>query len=160
MKPTIAGILGAVIILFGCAALWFSLSQSPGPSNTALVDVAGTQAVSDQVGRALRTVFSYDPGQMDRTSAAAQEVLTGAAIHQYNTDFEAAKKHAADTKQVLTTAVRSIGVTDLSPNSARLLVFIDRQTVQGDKHESAAAQLLIFADKEGETWKISDIRFL
>ncbi|CAM3836069.1 hypothetical protein KIPE111705_27450 [Kibdelosporangium persicum] len=160
MKPTLAGILGGVIILCGCAALWFSFARSPGPENTALVDVAGTNAVSDQVGRALRTVFSYDPTQMDRTSGAAQEVLTGAAIQQYNTEFAAVRKHAADTGQVLTTAVRSIGVMDLRPDSARLLVFVDRQIVQGDKHESAAAQLLVSAQKSGETWKISDIRFL
>jgi Mce-associated membrane protein len=160
MKPTMAGVLGGLIILCVSATVWFSFARSPGPSNTALVDVAGTNAVTDQVGRTLRTVFSYDPGQMDRTSVAAQEVLTGAAMQQYNTDFAAAKQHAAETKQVLTTAVRSIGVTELSGNSARLLVFIDRQTVQGDKHESAAAQLLITAEKAGEVWKISDIRFL
>jgi Mce-associated membrane protein len=160
MKPTTSGVLAALVVVFVCLAVWFSVARSPGPSNTALVDVVGTNAVTDQVGRALRTVFSYDPSQMDRTSGAAQDVLTGAAIDQYNTQFVEAKKHAAETNQVLTTAVRSIGVVELRPESARLLVFVDRQIVQGDKHESGAAQLLVSAVKSGDAWKISDIQFL
>jgi Mce-associated membrane protein len=160
VKPTTSGVLAGVIILFACLAVWFSVARSPGPQNTALVDVAGTNAVTDQVGRALRTVFSYDPAHLDQTSGAAQAVLTGAAIEQYNTQFEAAKKHAAETKQVLTTAVRSIGVVELRGDSAQLLVFVDRQIIQGDKHESGAAQLLVSAMRSGDAWKINDIRFL
>jgi Mce-associated membrane protein len=160
MKPTTSGILAAVVILGVCLSVWFSVARAPGPENTALVDATATNVVTDQVGRALRTVFSYDPTQMDRTSGAAQDVLIGAAIDQYNSQFEAAKKQAASTNQVLTTAVRSIGVVDLRPDSARLLVFVDRQIIQGDRHESGAAQLLVNAVKSGEAWKISDIRFL
>ncbi len=160
MKPTTSGVLAGVIVLFACLAVWFAVARSPGPENTALVDIASTNAVTDQVGRTLRTVFSYDPSRMDQTSGAAQTVLTGAAIEQYNTQFEAAKKHAAETKQVLATAVRSIGVVELRGDSARLLVFVDRQVIQGDKHESGAAQLLVSAVRSGDAWKISDIRFL
>jgi Mce-associated membrane protein len=160
MKPTTSGVLAGVIVLFACLAVWFAVARSPGPDNTALVDVTGTNVVTDQVGRALRTVFSYDPAQMDQTSGAAQDVLIGAAIDQYNTQFVAAKQHAAETKQVLTTAVRSIGVVELRGDSARLLVFVDRQIIQGDKHESGAAQLLVSAVKSGDAWKINDIRFL
>ncbi|MET0237020.1 MAG: hypothetical protein ABW224_20390 [Kibdelosporangium sp.] len=160
MKPTTTGVLAGVTILCTCLAVWFSVARSPGPENRALVDVPGTNAVTDQVGRILRTVFSYDPAQIDRTSVAAQDVLTGAAIDQYNTQFEAAKKHATDTRQVLTTAVRSVGVVELRGDSARLLVFVDRQIIQGDKHESGAAQLLVSAAKSGDTWKITDIKFL
>nr|WP_083466737.1 hypothetical protein [Kibdelosporangium sp. MJ126-NF4] len=136
------------------------MARPRGPENVALVDVGATNAVTDQVGRALRTVFSYDPSQMDRTSVAAQDVLVGAAIEQYNSQFQQAKKEATENKQVLTTAVRSIGVMDLRPDSARLLVFVDRQLVKGDKHESGVGQLLVSAVKAGEVWKISDIRFL
>ncbi|MET0135271.1 MAG: hypothetical protein ABW215_16960 [Kibdelosporangium sp.] len=160
MKSTTAGTLAGVIVLFTCVAVWFGVSRSPGPENAALVDASATRAVTDQVGRAIRTVFSYDPAQLDRTSGFAQEALTGEAVSQYNSLFAQAKQQADTTKQVLTTAVRSIGVVELRGDSAQLLVFVDRQIVRGDQHESASAQLLVTAAKSGDGWKISDIRFL
>jgi Mce-associated membrane protein len=162
VKGNIAGILAGVTVLFSFLAAWFAISalSVPGPSNSALVDGPGTSAVTDQVGRAIRTVFSYDPAQLDQTSAAAQQVLTGSAVTQYNSLFTQAKEHAVATHQVLTTAVRSIGVVELHGDSARLLVFVDRQLVRGDQHESAVAQLLVNATKTGDTWKIADIQLL
>jgi Mce-associated membrane protein len=159
-KGTLAGILAGVTVLFTCLAVFFSVSGSPLPANTALVDVAATNAVTDQVGRAIKTVFSYDPSRLDQTAKAAQEVLTGAAMDQYNSLFTKAKDNAIATQQVLTTAVRSIGVIDMHGDAARVLVFIDRQIVQGDKHESAVAQLIVHAAKTGETWKITEIQVL
>jgi Mce-associated membrane protein len=160
MRSTAAGVLAGVIVLCTSLAVWFSVSRSPGPSNAALVDVTATGAVTDQVGRAIRTVFSYDPAQLDRTSGAAQEVLTGSAVEQYNSLFGQAKEQAVATRQVLTTAVRSIGVVELHGDSAKVLVFMDRQIVRGEQHESASAQLLVTATKAGDSWKIADIQFL
>lgn len=157
---TLAGVLAGVTILCTCLAVFFSVSGPPQPANTALVDVAATNAVTDQVGRAIRTVFSYDPTRLDQTAKAAQEVLTGAAMDQYNSLFGKAKDNALATQQVLTTAVRSIGVIDMHDDAARLLVFVDRQLVQGDKHESAVAQLIVHAWKTGPTWKITEIQVL
>jgi Mce-associated membrane protein len=162
MKGNLAGILAGVAVLFACLAGWFTVSalSAPGPSNTALVDVAATNAVTDQVGRAIRTVFSYDPTQLDKTAAEAQKVLTGQAMSQYNAIFAQAKDHAVATRQVLTTAVRSIGVVDLHGDSAQLLVFVDRQLVAGDQHQSAVAQLVVTAARTGDVWKITDIQVL
>jgi Mce-associated membrane protein len=151
-----AGVLAGVIVLAVCAAVWFGMSGHRTSENTALVDVATTTAVADQVGRGIRTVFSYDPSQMDRTSVAAQEVLTGSAIGQYNTLFAQARQ----TQQVLTTSVRSVGVMELRGDSARLLVFIDRQILRGDQHESASGQLLVTAHRTTDTWRITDIQVL
>jgi Mce-associated membrane protein len=160
MKGTLAGTLAGITVLCTCLAVWFSVTSSPSPPNTALVDVAATKSVTDQVARAIRTVFSYDPAQLDETRKAAQEVLTSNAITQYNTLFAQAKEHALSTQQVLTTAVRSIGVIQLHGDSAQLLVFVDRQLVHGDQHESAVAQLVVNAERAGETWKITNIQVL
>ncbi len=159
-RGTTAGILAGVIVLFTGLTGYFTLAGPPRPANTALVDVAATNAVTDQVGRAIRTVFSYDPSRIDQTAEAAKEVLTGAAMDQYNSLFGKAKDNAIATQQVLTTAVRSIGVIDMHDDAARLLVFVDRQLVQGDKHESAVAQLIVHAAKSGDTWKITEIQVL
>jgi Mce-associated membrane protein len=160
VKGTLAGILAGATVLFSCLAVWFWVTRAPAPANTALVDVAATNAVTDQVGRGIRTVFSYDPAQLDQTAAAAQQILTGSAMSQYNSLFAQAKQHAAEAQQVLTTAVRSIGVVRMNGDAAQLLVFVDRQLVRGDQHESAVAQLLVTAAKSGEAWKISDIQVL
>lgn len=159
MKGTLAGILAGVTVLCTFLAVWFGVTRSPDPDNTALVDANTTKTVTDQVGRAIRTVFSYDPSQLDQTAAEARKVLTGQAMTQYDAIFAQAKNHAVETQQVLTTAVRSIGVIDLHGDTARLLVFVDRQLVTGDQHQSAVAQLVVTATKT-DTWKITDIQVL
>lgn len=153
-----AGILAGITVLCTVASIWFMVSRAPDPDNTALVDANTTKTVTDQVGRAIRTIFSYDPTQLDQTAAEAGKVLTGQAMTQYNALFNAAKDHALTTHQVLTTAVRSIGVTTLRNDTAKLLVFVDRQVVTGDQHQSAVAQLLVTATQSGDSWKIADIQ--
>jgi Mce-associated membrane protein len=159
-SSTLAALFAGVTVLFGCAAIYFSVSGPLPPANSALVDANGTKEVTDQVSRAVRTVFSYDPGQIDKTSAEAQKLLTGQAVAQYNAFFAQAKEHALATQQVLTTAVRSAGVVTMRDGTATLLVFLDRQLVTGDQHQSAAAQLVVTAAKTDNAWKITDIRVL
>jgi Mce-associated membrane protein len=157
---TLAGILAAVVVLFTCAAVYFTVSGPLPPANTALVDADATKDVTDQVSRAIRTVFSYDPTQLDHTATEAQKLLTGQAITQYNAIFAQAKAHAVTTQQVLTTAVRSAGVIEMHADTAKLLVFVDRQIVAGDQHQSAAGQLVVTAAKSGSAWQITEIQIL
>ncbi|GAB3904866.1 hypothetical protein ACFQ1S_22690 [Kibdelosporangium lantanae] len=161
MKPgTLAGVLAGIVIVFTCAAVYFSVSGPLPPANTALVDADATKEVTDQVSRAIRTVFSYDPTQLDHTATEAQKLLTGQAITQYNAIFTQAKAHAVTTQQVLTTAVRSAGVIEMHGDNAKLLVFVDRQIVAGDQHQSAAGQLVVTAVKSGGIWQITEIQLL
>jgi Mce-associated membrane protein len=164
-RGAVLGWLVGVVVVAVCLAGWFAVSayrvRDDASANTALADVPATEAVVDQVSRALRTSFSYDYTNIDRTKRAARDVLTGRAIEQYDALLERVTQQAAAEQLVLTTAVRSVGVMELRDEHARLLVFLDRQTVRaGNRHESASGQLLVTADRTTGAWKITDIQVL
>lgn len=159
------GWLVGVVVVAVCLAGWFVLSayrlEESIEDNSALADAPATVAVVDQVSRAIRTSFSYDYSNIDRTKRAARDVLAGKAIEQYDALLDRVTQQAAAEQIVLTTAVRSAGVRELREDHARLLVFVDQQAVRaGNRHESASGQLLVTADHTTGTWKITGIQFL
>jgi Mce-associated membrane protein len=166
-REVVRAALATVAVLGTGLAVWFGLSahalQATGAvDNAALVDVATTNAVSSQIGEAVRTAFTYDYTNPASTRQAAQNVLTGNAIDQYNRLFAQVERDAPAQKLVLTTTVRSVGVSQLDGDRARVLVFVDQQALRTDNSQtnSGAAQLDIVAVRTGTTWKISDLNVL
>ncbi|WP_439378263.1 hypothetical protein [Amycolatopsis lexingtonensis] len=151
-----------VALALGCA-VWFGVetaSLSPG-DNRALVDSAGTAAVSAEVSDAVKSVFSYDYANLARTERAASEVLTGEAVGQYQAQFASARSRAAAEKLVRTTTVRAVGVRSLVGDDASLLLFLDQQTVRsGGVLSSSVAQLAVTARRIDGHWKISSLTAL
>nr|WP_225957008.1 hypothetical protein [Amycolatopsis lexingtonensis] len=151
-----------VALALGCA-VWFGVetaSLSPG-DNRALVDSAGTAAVSAEVSDAVKSVFSYDYSNLARTERAASEVLTGEAVGQYQAQFASARTRAAAEKLVRTTTVRAVGVRSLVGDDASLLLFLDQQTVgSGGVLSSSVAQLGVTARRVDGHWKISSLMAL
>ena len=95
-----------------------------------------------------RTLFSY-----------LMSLLTGAAIHQYDTYFQLVTRDAPAQKLVVTTRVTNSGVELLTGNQARLLVFANQQdTRAGTKQTSYAGALFaVTAVRQGGRWKIENI---
>ncbi|GDY29132.1 hypothetical protein [Gandjariella thermophila] len=161
-----AALAGVAVVAAGLA-VWFGLSAHAvggieAARNTALVDVATTNAVSTQVGEAVRAAFSYDYTNPATTRQAAQNVLTGHAIDEYNQLFAQVERDAPAQKLMLTTTVRSVGVIQVDGDHARALVFVDQQALRADSSQSnsGAAQLDVVAVRTGTTWKISDLTVL
>lgn len=156
MKATIAA--GVAGIAAACA-VWFGVQASllQPEDDAALVDQAATAEVTQQVGAAVKAVFSYDYANLDRTERAASDVLTGNAVQQYQSQFAAARKRATDEKVVRTTTVRSIGVRSLRGDDASLLLFLDQQTILpgGGAPKSSAGQLSVTAHRVDGQWKIT-----
>jgi Mce-associated membrane protein len=165
-RSAVIGFLVGGILVSLCLAAWFGLSayqvrNAESSANAALVDVAASNAVEDQVSRAIRTAFSYDYTNIARAQRAAKDVLIGKAVEQYNALLDRAAQQAIAEKMVLTTAVRAVGIMELKDNHARLLVFVDRQIIRAsDKHDSASGQLIVVAERIDGVWKISDIQVL
>jgi len=150
----IAGVAAACAVWFGVQA---SLLQPE--DDEALVDQTATAQVTQQVGAAVKALFSYDYANLDRTSRAAAEMLTGAAVQQYQSQFTAARKRASDEKLVRSTTVRSIGVRSLRGDDASLLVFVDQQTILpgGGAPKSSVGQLSVTAHRVDGQWKITGL---
>ncbi|GAB3572162.1 hypothetical protein GCM10027445_28860 [Amycolatopsis endophytica] len=151
-------VLTAIIVLAGGFAGWAAVQTGQWQTaNDALADQAATGEVADQVGAALKAVFSYDYGNLARTERAAASVLVDDAVGQYNATFAAVRQQAESQKLIRTTAVSSLGVQELHGGTARVLAFLDQQTlntVSGEQTSSSAALSVVARLSDG-SWKIS-----
>jgi Mce-associated membrane protein len=155
---------GVATVVLGALGAWATvgahdLRANSAAANGALVDASATQVVKRDVTNAVNTIFSYSYADTGRTQAAAQTVLTGAAIQQYNQLFALVKQDAPKEKLVVTTRVTNIGVELLAGGRARLLVFANQQdTMTGTKKTSyGGAMFAVTAVTTGGTWKIENI---
>jgi Mce-associated membrane protein len=143
----VAVILGLITVVLAGFGVWatleaHSLRSTAAPPNLALTDGAATSAVNRQIVHAINTVFSYNYADTGATRRAAQDLLTGPAIHQYNTYFALVTKDAPAQKLVVTTRVTNSGVELLSGNRARVLVFANQQDTRAGTHQTSYAGAL------------------
>jgi Mce-associated membrane protein len=161
----IAAALGAVTVVLAGFGVWATLhasslrSNAAAQENTALTDGPATATVRREISAAVNTIFSYNYADTAATRRAAQEVLTGPAVRQYNTLFALVTKNAPTQKLVVTTRVTNSGVELLNGNSARLLVFADQQDARAGTGQTsyAGAMFAVTAQRQGGRWKIENI---
>jgi Mce-associated membrane protein len=161
----IAAALGAVTVVLAGFGVWATLhassvrSNAAAETNTALTDGAATAAVRREISAAVNTIFSYNYADTAATRQAAQRVLTGPAVRQYNTLFALVTKNAPAQKLIVTTKVTNTGVELLNGNTARLLVFANQQDTRAGTGQSsyAGAMFAVTALREGGRWKIENI---
>ncbi|EME58480.1 hypothetical protein [Amycolatopsis decaplanina] len=163
-RPKLSLILLVTAAVLVAAGVWFTLearaiSATPSAANTALTDVGATAEVNSAVTVALNKVFSYSYDRTDVTEKAAASVLRGKALESYNQLFAQVREKAPAQKLVLTTRVSSSAVQELVGGKARLLVFLDQAATRADNNSSttAAAQLSVTAEREGDNWVITDL---
>ncbi|MFD2418796.1 hypothetical protein [Amycolatopsis pigmentata] len=151
-------VLTVVIVAASGFVVWSWLAQRSSLSaNTAVADTAATARLTDDVGTAVKEVFSYDYDNLDRTRRAATTVLVDAATTQYQAVFDAAARQASAEKLIRTTTIASIGARELHGDTAHLLVFLDQQTLNTTtgRQTSTSAALDISARNVDGTWKIA-----
>ncbi|MFJ8912540.1 hypothetical protein [Amycolatopsis sp. NPDC102389] len=155
-----AVVFGAVALVMAGLAGWFAIEARDATAvlthNTALTDVATTAEVSDQIGKALGTVFSYRYDDPAKSEQAAKAVLTGPALGQYDQLFAQVRGIAAEQKLVVTSTAVVSGVKVLDGDRASLLVFLDQTGVRGDGQRSTgAAQLSVSAERAEGKWRVT-----
>ncbi|MEU4519674.1 hypothetical protein AB0F52_13275 [Amycolatopsis sp. NPDC024027] len=163
-RPILLPLLIAVSVLLAaagvvCTVAARSAAGEPAAANHALTDVGATADVTSAVTLALNRIFSYSYDKTDVTGQAARDVLRGDARTTYDRLFAQVKEKAPAQKLVLTTRVTSSAVQELRDGHARLLVFLDQFATRADNNSSssAAAQLSVTAEREGNTWKITGL---
>jgi len=157
-------ILGAVTVLLGGFGIWAAMHASTlrtqtAQENTAVIEPAATTAVRDQIDSAVQTIFSYNYANTGATSQAAQKLLTGAAITQYNSLFALVRQQAPAEKLVVTTTVTNSGVELLNGNQARVLIFVNQQDTRSGTSQTTygGAMLAVTAILQNGQWKIENI---
>ncbi len=157
-------LLGAAAIILGSFGVWASLAahslrDTAAGLNVALTDRAATSAVRRETSQAINTIFSYSYADTARTKSAAQHLLTGTAIRQYDRLFSLVQQRAPAEKLVVTTRVVSSGVELLTGDRARLLIFANQQDTRAGTSQTsyAGTMFAITAVRQDGSWKIESI---
>ncbi len=157
-------VLSAATVLIGALGIWAAvaahgLRASAADANRVFTDSAATRAVEKQIGAAVNTIFTYSYADPARTRAAAQGLLTGAAIRQYNQLFALVETQAPKEKLVVTTRVTNIGAELLTGDRARVLVFANQEdTAAGTgKTSYGGAMFAVTALNQHGKWLIEAI---
>ena len=163
-RPFVLLILGAVTVILGGFGIWAmvhasSLRAQSAQQNAALIDPAATSAVRAQIDSAVQTIFSYSYANTGATREAAQQLLTGAAIQQYNSLFALVRQQAPAEKLVVTTTVTNSGVELLTGDQARVLIFVNQQDTRAGTSQTSygGAMLAVTAVFQAGRWKIENI---
>lgn len=133
MWPRISAVVVAGLTVLGAGAA----SAASAADNLAFLDVALTQSAIDQASSALTSVLSYEYRALDANVELAKQKSTDQYIRQHTDALNKNRATVTRQKQTVATKVVGIGVKDLSPNSARLLVFLDQTTTRGDTNKAA-----------------------
>ncbi len=155
---------GGATVILGALGAWAAvdghdLRASATSANGALVDASATRSVERAVTSAVNTVFSYNYADTARTRQAAQRLLIGPAIQQYNQLFALVQQEAPKEKLVVTTRVTDIGVELLTSGRARLLVFVNQQDSRAETSQSSygGAMFAVTAVNQRGRWRIENI---
>jgi Mce-associated membrane protein len=160
-------VLALVTVVLGGFGIWaavtgHNLRTAAASANAALVNQAATGAVEHDITGAVNTIFSYSYADTARTRAAAQELLAGHAIRQYNQLFALVQRQAPKEKLIVTTRVTNVGVELLTGGRvprARLLVFANQQDTRAGTGQTSygGAMFAVTAISEHGAWKIENI---
>ena len=156
----VVGRLGAIVLTVallasaGVAAwVYFERYRPDQQTNDAAATVALDAAKTGTVA-----LLSYSPESLDKDFANAKSHLTGDFLSYYTNFTEQIVTPAAKQKSVKTSAaVVRAGVSELSPDSAVVLVFINQTTTSKENPDGAfaASAVKVGLKKINDAWLIS-----
>ncbi|AGB24675.1 hypothetical protein Mycsm_04436 [Mycobacterium sp. JS623] len=155
-----AGIIGAIVLTIALlasagAATWLYFGQYRTDQKT---DDAAAKVVLDAAKRGTVAMLSYSPETLDKDFANAKSHLTGDFLSYYTNFTQQIVTPAAKQKAVKTSAaVVRAAVSELHPDSAMVLVFINQNTTSKENPDGAfaASAVKVGLKKINGTWLIS-----
>jgi Mce-associated membrane protein len=131
----VALVLG--LLAAGGLAGWLYFAQFRPDKQT---DNAVAQSVVNAARDGTVALLSYKPDTLNQDFAAAKSHLTGDFLNYYDQFTKEVVTPAAQTKGVTTTAqVTGAAVSELNPDKAVVLVFIDQATTSKERPDPAMA---------------------
>jgi Mce-associated membrane protein len=121
-------------------------------------DAAATQTAVDAARDGTVALLSYKPDTLNQDFAAAKSHLTGGFLNYYDQFTKQIVTPAAKQKAVTTTAqVVGAAASELHPNSAVVLVFVNQVTTSKERPDPAMASssVLVSLTKVHGTWLIT-----
>jgi Mce-associated membrane protein len=126
-----------------------------------LTNAAAQQQVLDAAKQGTTSLLSYAPESLDKDLATAKSHLTGEFLKYYSDFTDQIVAPAARSKGVKTeaTIVRA-AVSEMHPDRAVVLVFVNQVTTSKDRPEPALAtsSVMVTMDKSDGRWLISEFK--
>lgn len=122
------------------------------------VGQSASDVVLQQAKDATVAVLSYSPEDLDKNLEAAKSHLTGDFLNYYSQFTDQVIRPAVQTKKVSTTAnVVRAAVSEMHPDQAKVLVFVNQTTTSSDREEPSltASSVVVTMDKVDGKWLIS-----
>jgi Mce-associated membrane protein len=153
--PVIPLVLVLALLAAGGLAAWLYFTQyRPDEQSDAAVAKSAVDAARDGTV----AMLSYKPDTLDQDFATAKSHLTGDFLTYYDKFTRQIVTPAAKEKAVTTTAqVVGAAASELHPNSAVVLVFVNQVTTSKERPDPAMASssVLVSLTKVHGTWLIT-----
>ena len=150
-----AVLLAAALVASAGLAGWLYVKQYRPDQQT---DPAAAQVALDAAKSGTIALLSYSPESLDKDFAAAKSRLTGDFLSYYTQFTEQIVTPAAKEKSVKTAAsVVRAAVTEIHPDSAEVLVFINQTTTSKENPDGAfaASSVKVGLEKINGAWLIA-----
>jgi len=147
-------LLAAALVASAGVAAWLYFEQYRPDQET---NPAAASVALDAAKNGTVALLSYSPESLDKDFAAAKSHLTGDFLSYYTQFTEQIVTPAAKQKSVKTSAsVVQAAVSELHPDSAVVLVFINQNTVSKENPDGsfAASAVKVGLKKINDTWLI------
>jgi Mce-associated membrane protein len=149
-----AGLLAVLLLASAGVTGWLYLNQYRPDQQT---DAAASKVALDAATSGTVALLSYSPDSLDKDFAAAKSRLTGDFLSYYTQFTEQIVTPAAREKSVKTAAsVVRAAVSQLQPDTAEVLVFINQTTTSKENPDGAfaASSVKVGMRKVDGTWLI------
>jgi Mce-associated membrane protein len=144
-----------LLLISGGVATWLYFERYQPNRQT---DPGVARAVISAASDGTVALLSYSPESLDKDFATAKSHLSGDFLSYYNQFTEQIVGPAAKEKSLKTTA-RVIGaaVSELHPNSAVVLVYVDQSTTSKDRPDpsESASSVLVSMTRVNGNWLIT-----
>ena len=148
-------ILVLLLLISSGVATWLYFKRYQPNQQT---DPSVARAVVNAASDGTVALLSYSPESLDKDFAAAKSHLSGDFLSYYNQFTEQIVAPAAKQKSLKTTAqVVGAAVSELHPNSAVVLLFVDQSTTSKDRPDPsmAASSVLVSMTRVNGNWLIT-----
>lgn len=148
-------VLVLLLLVSGGLAGWLYFGQYRPDTQT---DDAAAQAVTTAAREGMAALLSYKSETLDRNVTEAKSHLTGDFVNDYEKRIREVVAPAVKGKDVATTAqVVGAAVSELHPDSAVVLLFVDQTTTSKDRPDPSmfASTVLVSLTKADGKWLIT-----
>lgn len=155
LRKVAYAVLATLLLTSGGAAAWLYFKQYRPDQQT---DSSVKQAVANSASDGTTALLSYSSDTLDQDFANAKSHLAGEFLNYYNDFTQELVAPTAKQRSLKTTAhVTGAAVTELHPDSAVVLLFIDQTTTTKDnpKPLTALSSVLVTMNRINGNWLIT-----